>query len=318
MSTPTDPFHAAGAARSRTRWLAVVLLSLATLWLVHDWSVAFRVAKQDFSPHPADPLPPACPAGSTGELRAVRLAGDPALAGWYVAPKNGATVIILHGSDATAATMTPEICLLAAAGFGVLAYDSPGAGSSDGRVRWGDGERNALRRAVDWLTEQSGPPGNRIGALGFSMGGLVLTCAASRDPRLAAVVVAASPADLLEQILHEAGRDRWIKWPAVRLATLYYRGAPRDDPQPRECIGAISPRPILMIRGTDDRVVPATTTLALYERAQEPKELWLVPGAGHGNYSAVAPEAYRQRLVRFFTDALGVGRPFPPSQGGRP
>jgi len=45
----------------------------------------------------------------------------------------------------------------------------------------------------------------------------------------------------------------------------------------------------------------------LYNAAQQPKELWIVTGAGHGGYIGVAPQEYERRVVTFFDKALGTG-----------
>jgi hypothetical protein len=44
----------------------------------------------------------------------------------------------------------------------------------------------------------------------------------------------------------------------------------------------ISPRQLLLIHGTSDEVVPHAASKDIFARAQEPKELKLFPGAGHG------------------------------------
>jgi fermentation-respiration switch protein FrsA (DUF1100 family) len=42
----------------------------------------------------------------------------------------------------------------------------------------------------------------------------------------------------------------------------------------------------------------------LFRAAAEPKELWIVPGAGHGGYGAAAGGEYERRLIAFFGAAL--------------
>ena len=42
----------------------------------------------------------------------------------------------------------------------------------------------------------------------------------------------------------------------------------------------------------------------LYLAANEPKELWIVPTAAHGDVWAIAGAEYAQRIVCFFRDAL--------------
>jgi len=40
------------------------------------------------------------------------------------------------------------------------------------------------------------------------------------------------------------------------------------------------------------------------QAAGDNAQLWVVDGAGHGNYSAVAPQAYEARIISFFNKAL--------------
>ncbi len=51
--------------------------------------------------------------------------------------------------------------------------------------------------------------------------------------------------------------------------------------EPLRDIAAISPRPVLLIHGQDDRVVDPRDAQCLYAAAREPKELWLIPNADH-------------------------------------
>ncbi|MBV9999496.1 MAG: alpha/beta hydrolase [Verrucomicrobia bacterium] len=47
-------------------------------------------------------------------------------------------------------------------------------------------------------------------------------------------------------------------------------------------VSALSPRPLLLIHGTADEVLPDTCSRALYARAGAPKQLILYPGCRHG------------------------------------
>lgn len=47
-------------------------------------------------------------------------------------------------------------------------------------------------------------------------------------------------------------------------------------------VGDLSPRPLLLIHGTQDDVLPDTCSREIYRRAGEPKQLLLYPGCGHG------------------------------------
>ena len=50
---------------------------------------------------------------------------------------------------------------------------------------------------------------------------------------------------------------------------------------PLKWIDKISPRPLLLIHGKKDDLVPVEHARRLYEKAGEPKELVIIPGAGH-------------------------------------
>lgn len=43
----------------------------------------------------------------------------------------------------------------------------------------------------------------------------------------------------------------------------------------------LSPRPLLIVQGEDDQIVPADCATYIYDRAREPKQLVLIPGADH-------------------------------------
>jgi uncharacterized protein len=71
---------------------------------------------------------------------------------------------------------------------------------------------------------------------------------------------------------------------------------------PIRAIGQIAPRPILLIYGTDE---PGLAGGRLQQAAAGSNaELWEVPGAGHGDYLAVAPGEYTQRVIAFMTNAM--------------
>src|SRR5262245_26780526 len=56
------------------------------------------------------------------------------VAAWWVPPRNGAAVVLAHGSFGTRASMLAEARALGKAGFGVLLFDWPGHGESGGEV----------------------------------------------------------------------------------------------------------------------------------------------------------------------------------------
>jgi fermentation-respiration switch protein FrsA (DUF1100 family) len=57
--------------------------------------------------------------------------------------------------------------------------------------------------------------------------------------------------------------------------------------------------PLLLIAGAADlRTTPADAE-RLFAAAPEPKQLWVVPEAGHVDFHRVAPEEYEARVLQF-------------------
>jgi dipeptidyl aminopeptidase/acylaminoacyl peptidase len=224
------------------------------------------------------------------------------VAGWYAPSRNRAAIILVHGTGAERSSLLFETGFLSQAGFGVLAVDLPGQGASEGRTRWGVPERHAISAAVDWLRARGEVDPQRIGGFGFSMGAYVLTQAAVLDRRLRAVALVSSPNEVVEH--------NWLataKWGLLTQVPCYLAlrayGQSLDMP-PKNVIGSIAPRAVLIVGGDLDPLVPAFIARQLFSAAGSPKELWLVPRAHHADFAQIAGPEYRNRVAGFFDRAL--------------
>jgi hypothetical protein len=74
--------------------------------------------------------------------------------------------------------------------------------------------------------------------------------------------------------------------------------------RPMDVIAEISPRPLLIIHDQGDPVALADNSLRNFAAARLPKQLWLVPGSGHGDAQIIAKSQYRSRVTSFFEAAL--------------
>lgn len=226
------------------------------------------------------------------------------LEGWWVQPERAATVLLLDGSGSDRRQLLPEARALAPEGFGVLMFDWPGIGASGGRVTLSVSEAAALRGALDFVEQRA--PGTRIGALGFSMGAGVLVPVAAGDARLRAVIAEAPVLDLDDEVTREFAR-----WgPLSYLPAQWAKRAEGWDPaapRPLETVKGLAGRPLLIINGSADALVPESDARRLFAAAAEPKQLWVIAGAAHGGYAALVGKAYLDRVVAFFKDAF----PFP-------
>jgi uncharacterized protein len=265
----------------------------------------YRAARSEIEADPPSPILKNIQSVGLPDLQSVSFTSSQGLriAGWYVPSKNRAAVIVMHGTNSDRSTMLPELRILAAAGFGVLAFDWPGLGESQGPIVWGDAARGALGSAIDWVGSKGDVDRNRIGGLGFSMGGFILAQVAAINPKLRAVVLESAPSSYDAYL--DAHFSKWrslSKWAArraLRDSDLFSPGR-----SPVQLIGGISPRPLLIIGQSEDPEIIASMTRALYAAAREPKTLWLIEGDQHGGYDQIAGDVYARRLQTFFTEGL--------------
>jgi pimeloyl-ACP methyl ester carboxylesterase len=284
-------------------WLRnAAVVGVFVLPLVVAASAARREAHTDFRPMRTIPSPPAILADAQLEDVVIDVRGLP-LRGWFIPSSNGAAVLFAHGTGADRTQLAPEAQLLARHGYGALLFDWPGHGESGGMVTWDAHERAGLTAALDFVSRARGVDRERVGLFAFSMGGMIAIQVAARDTRVAALVVEGAFADADDQLRH-AFRSWSVlsQWPA--LLTARWLGMKPDDMRPKDMIADIAPRPVFLIAGSADDLVPPQQTHALFEAARGPKSWWLVTGATHGQYGAAAGTAYEERLVMFFDEAL--------------
>lgn len=289
----------------KTVYAVAALAAVGALFAGYICVRNYHWARSEIEADPPSPLLKRPAAAGIANLQAVSFVSRSGLhiAAWYVPSVNRAAVIVAHGTNSDRASMLDEIRLLSAAGFGVLAFDWPGLGESEGRILWGSQAREALISAIDWICARPDVDPTRIGGLGFSMGGFMLTQVAAHDLRVKAITLDSAPSDFDTFIaLHYTRWGPLSAWPArwaLRASDLF-----AVDRSAVRLIGDISPRPILIIGQSDDFEIPLVMTRRLFDSAREPKSLWIIPGTQHGHYLEVAGAEYGRRLRAFFTDNL--------------
>lgn len=197
-------------------------------------------------------------------------------------------------------------------GYGVLLFDFRGAGlSARKRVTAGWLEKRDLLGAVAFLRGRVGRD-VPIGVLGYSMGGAVAIMAAVECREISAVVTDSAYAQL----------DAVIKLGIKRLPTSAARlfgslsiyisermsGHETRKIRPLEYVANLSPTPLLLIHGMEDTQISYENALALYEHARQPRDVWLVEGAGHCRSFNERPEQYLERVAGFFQATLADQR----------
>ncbi len=290
------------------RWIRIgaLVIVLAAPFVIGA-TAARHELRADFRPDRSVPVRPPVLAEEQLEDVAFEAAGN-AIRGWFVPSSNGAAVVLAHGTDADRTQLATEAHLLARHGYGVLAFDWPGHGQSGGRVTWDEAERAALREAVEFTSRAPGVDAERVGVFAFSRGTMMAVQVAAREPRVAALVLEGAFADADDELRHQFRHWGVIsQWPA--LWTARWLGMKPDELRPVDVIADIAPRPLLIIAGAADEVVPPNQSRQLFDAAREPKSWWLIEGATHRDYSDAVGAAYEEKLVGFYDEKLlGTGR----------
>lgn len=185
-------------------------------------------------------------------------------------------LIYLHGHSDNRASGSGVITRFRSLGFDVLAYDSRAHGNSDGSMMtYGYLEKQDLRMLIDTL--EPGP----VVIIGSSLGAAVALQLAGEDPRVSAVVAAETFSDL-RTIVTERAPFFFPDW-AVDAAIVRAESKGNFD------IDSVSPEkaavdikvPVLLIHGAEDSDTPPVHSERVFQRLGGPKDLMLVPGAGH-------------------------------------
>ena len=200
-------------------------------------------------------------------------------------------VILCHGHRGDKSDLLGIGPGLWRAGYSVLVFDFRGNGdSADGPQSLAHYEQRDLEAAIDFAAARK--PDAELDVLGYSMGAAVALLVAARDQRIAKVVADSAFADMHGVISAAARGLRLPPVPLVSLvdhATRLRYGYRFNEVQPVDVVAQIAPRPLLLIHGTNDKVIPLEHAHRLAEAAGEGSQLRLVETEHCGAYFTDRP-----------------------------
>lgn len=226
--------------------------------------------------------------------------------GWLVYGKGGnGAVLLVHSIRSNRVEMLSRARFLSELGYHTLLIDLQAHGETPGsRITFGARESENVEAAVNFLRTTF--PNERIGAIGVSLGAAAIVLA-RHDLRLSAVIL-----ESLHPTLEEAVENRLKLFlgeygtfflPLLLFQITLFTDTPIDQLSPIERINNLN-SPLLIISGTKDKHTTPPETERLFAAAREPKELWIVPGAGHFNMHEYAGRTYEQEVSGFLEHYL--------------
>ena len=286
-----------GTPRQRYLRRSVMVACAPVLAIAIGWFVVFPVGLGYIYTHTA-PQPAEPDLGVAYEAVTLPTGDGLELTASYVPSRNRAAVLLFPG-----ASRADEARMLVAHGYGVLLLDPRGQGGSEGDVVLWAGDQDLLAGAA-YLQGRPDVDADRIGAIGFSIGGEMLLRAAAESNSIRAVVsegagqrVGETDTSGVAGVLVDPSQA--VMTAATIIFSNHLPPAPIVDR-----IGDISPRPLLLIYAEPGIGGESTRQPKYFAAAGDPKDIWKVPGASHTGGIDADRVDYERHVVDFLDDAL--------------
>lgn len=227
------------------------------------------------------------------------------LRGWFIPADSPRLILVQHGYKDRLQTMLNLTELLHRRGYQVMLMCVRAHDRSDGEmISLGQREMPDMEAWAKIAKSQPRVDPARVGMFGVSMGGsLAIQYTATHDD--VTVLVVDSAFSSLEDTIDTSvkfftGLPSFPFGPMIEFwAEREGRFSPRDV-DAKKWIGAVSPRPVLIMQGGADQVVSVSSGQKLFDAAREPKAFWFEASVGHGKFLKMMPVEFEQRVVGFF------------------
>jgi pimeloyl-ACP methyl ester carboxylesterase len=285
---------AVGPTRKRIlRILITTLMSLLLLSYVGLGALFYFQQDQMTFPAPSH-YPNATPSddGIAFEDLHIPVAGSEQMHAWWIPatqPSNK-VVLMFHGNGYVleqAAGATGEVIALHQLGANLLIVDYRGYGSSSPGIPNETRVYEDARSALHYLLNQRHLRIREVIFMGRSIGTGPATQLALEHPDAGGLIL----------------ESAFTSVPEAAKAIWYLRAFPlslfiHNRFDNRSKIGSVHV-PVFITVGTEDTLTPPEMATALFQHANLPKQLYLVPGAGHNDIVSVGGQTLESRLSGF-------------------
>ena len=233
------------------------------------------------------------------------------LHGWFVPAVGDAvgTVIHFHGNFGNVTYYLNQIYWLPSKNFNIFTFDYRGYGRSEGTPsRFGIYEDSVA--AFEYIMSRSDIDSKNVFAFGQSLGGTnaIVAIAKNKFPGVRAIAVEGTFSSyrteardmMISNVQKKIGNVPFLPL-QIRLISFL---SVTNSKSAEEFIDQVAPIPILLIHCTKDSIVSYHHSERLYEKSNEPKQIWIIRGCNHLQVFAESQSGneYRQKLVNFFNN----------------
>lgn len=209
------------------------------------------------------------------------------LDGVHLPSASGLAIVLAHGfSGSWSHERTRRVAAALNRYGGVVGFDFRGHGRSGGMSTVGDLEVLDVAAAVEFARSRGY---ERVAVVGFSMGASVAVRHAGLYGGVDAVVAISAVAHwyyrgtrsmrLLHRAIETVSGRAYARYALrTRISPVGWDPVPST---PEAAAAKIAPTPLLLVHGDADGFFPLRHVHALYDSANEPKQLWIEKGMGH-------------------------------------
>jgi len=228
------------------------------------------------------------------------------LKGWILEAKQGkGGVLLLHGVRSNRLQMLNRAKFLQKAGYDVLLFDFQAHGESRGEhITFGHLESLDVESAYDYLEDRVCNPS--IAVIGISLGGASALLSSVKTK--AKVMVLESVYPSIEQAIDNrmniylGSLGKYLS-PLLTLQLKPRLGISVDDLRPIDELSKVTGA-VMIVAGEYDQHTLLKESEEMFEKAHEPKELWVVKGAKHVDFDGLLGEVYEERILEFFGEHM--------------
>ncbi|APX72742.1 alpha/beta hydrolase [Companilactobacillus allii] len=196
------------------------------------------------------------------------------------------TVIVVHGYGSASKYMGSFVKIFHDAGYNVLAPDNRSFGLSGGEYAgYGWKDRSDMLGWISRVNKKNGS-GSQIGLYGISMGAATVMYTLGKQPQNVKWAIEDCGYSTISGELNYQLKEMFHlpSFPLVPTAAIYskiFAGYNFYEANTKDTLKR-SHVPLFLIHGSKDTFVPVSNVYENYKNANDPKKLWVVKGAEHG------------------------------------